>query len=123
MEANNFVCPDCKTSNSWTAFTNQMLPVWHDANGITQYHVPPELACLREEGKLLIQQVAVYVPLQHLMYGQVGAQGHIVSFPQNFASVCKTLPRLPDDVLAVRVIKRFKLSDGEISSKASKNES
>ena len=41
MEANNFVCPDCKTSNNWKAFTNQMLPVWQIANGITQYHVHP----------------------------------------------------------------------------------
>ena len=59
MEANNFVSPDCKTSNNWTAFTNQMLLVWYDANGIPQYHVPPKFACLREGEKLLIQQVAV----------------------------------------------------------------
>ena len=77
MEANNFVCPDCKNSNNWAAFTNQMLPVWYNANGRAQYHVPPKLSCLQEGEKRLIQQVAVYVPLQRLMHGQVGARGHI----------------------------------------------
>jgi hypothetical protein len=72
---------------------------------------------LQEGEKLLIQQVSVYVPLQHLMYGQVGARGHIVSFPQNVLSVCKTLPCLPDHVQAVRVIKNFRLNDRTISSK------
>ena len=86
-----------------------MLPVWYDEAGQVQYHVPPQLSCLREGEKLLIQQVAVYVPLHHLMYGQIGCRGHIVSFPQNISSVCKTLPRLPSNVSTVRVIKRFKL--------------
>jgi hypothetical protein len=113
-----FTCQECKKSNNWTAFGNSMLPVWYDEHGHVQYHVPSELSSLREGEKLLIQQVAVYVPLQHLMYGQVGARGHIVSFPQNISSVCKTLPRLPDGVTVIRVIKRFKLSDGEISSKS-----
>jgi hypothetical protein len=72
---------------------------------------------LQEGEKLLIQQVSVYVPLQHLMYGQVGARGHTVSFPQDVSSVCKTLPRLPDNVQVVQVIKNFGLNDGTISSK------
>jgi hypothetical protein len=66
---------------------------------------------------LIIQQVSVYVPLQHLMYGQVGARGHIVSFPQNVLSVCKKLPCLPDHVQVVRVIKNFQLNNGTTSSK------
>lgn len=92
--------------------------MWVDKNLVVQYHVPPELACLREGEKLLIQQVSVYVPLHHLMYGQIGCRGHIVSFPQSVSSVCTTLPRLPKEVDIVRVIKRFKLGDGEISSKS-----
>jgi hypothetical protein len=114
----NFICQECKkTGNNWSTFKDAMLPVWYDESGHVQYHVPPELTCLREGEKLLIQQVAVYVPLHHLMFGQIGARGHIVSFPQDISSVCTTLPRLPSQVNMVRVIKRFKLGNGEISSK------
>jgi hypothetical protein len=42
-----------------------MWPIWIDKNKIIQYHVPKELADLGEGKKLLIQQVSVYVALQH----------------------------------------------------------
>jgi hypothetical protein len=51
------------------------------------------------------------------MFGQLGAKGHIVSFPQNVSEVCKVLPRLPAQVSLIRVVKHFKLPDGEITSK------
>jgi Helitron helicase-like domain at N-terminus len=108
-----YTCDQCNV----LCFPEVSLPIWFDENNNVQYHVPAELAVLREGEKLLIQQVSVYVPLQHLMYGQVGARGHIVSFPQDVSSVCKTLPRLPDNVQVVRVIKNFRLNDGTISSK------
>lgn len=108
-----YICEQC----IGTVASPESLPVWFDKNNMVQYHVPHELAGLREGEKLLIQQVSVYVPLQHLMYGQVGARGHIVSFPQNVMSVCKTLPRLPEHVQVVRVIKNFRLSDGTVSNK------
>jgi hypothetical protein len=109
---NQLICADCrfiKSSND-SAITN--LPIWIDKNQIVQYYVP------KEGEKLLIQQVSVYVPLQHLSYGQLGARGHIVSFPQNLLSICRTLPRLPGNVDVVQVIKNFKLNDGAISSKS-----
>jgi Helitron helicase-like domain at N-terminus len=115
-DRDEFICPGCLGSNIWSAYPDKTLPVWFDDNGIIQYFVPEELKCLREGEKLLIQQISVYVPLQHLSYGQVGARGHIVSFPQDVLSVCRTLPRLPGNVQAVKVIKNFKLSDGSISS-------
>jgi hypothetical protein len=118
MRSDTYTCPDCSRGNSWSAYQDKTLPVWIDTNKIVQYHVPEELVGLREGEKLLIQQISVYVPLQHLMYGQVGARGHIVSFPQDVLSVCSTLPRLPSNVQVVRVIKNFKLSDGSISSKS-----
>jgi hypothetical protein len=113
---NGHICRDCSGGNIWSAFPEKTLPVWFDVDGVIQYYVPEELKCLREGEKLLIQQISVYVPLQHLSYGQVGARGHIVSFPQDILTVCKTLPRLPGNVKVVKVIKNFKLSDGTISS-------
>jgi hypothetical protein len=75
-----------------------MQPIWMDDNGNLQFHVPDVLSCLHEGEKLLIQKVSVYVPLHHLMHGQLGARGHIVSFPQNISEVCDILPRLSEDV-------------------------
>lgn len=85
------------------------LPIWH-ADGKPQYGVPEELSSLREGEKLLIQQIAPYVPLQHLQHGAYGSQGHVCSFPQQIEDVCTTLPRKKAN--AIKVIKHYKLSDG-----------
>jgi hypothetical protein len=112
------LCSSCAAGGQSNYNYTNMLPLWIDEKGEQQFHVPKVLSCLREGEKLLIQQVSVYVPLHHLMYGQLGARGHIVSFPQDITDVCKKLPRLPSDVSLVRVVKHFKLPDGEISSKS-----
>jgi Helitron helicase-like domain at N-terminus len=109
-----YICKDCKANK--TKKEDVLLPVWYK-QGIAQYHVPPELSELREGEKLLIQQVSVFVPLHHLKFGQVGTRGHVISFSQDLSSLCKTLPRLPDNVETVRVIKRFKKECGEIGTK------
>ena len=116
--ANQDQCINCSRSKASKDKYIDMLPLWEDDNNVKQYHVPDELKCLREGEKLLIQQISMYVPLHHLKYGQLGAQGHIVSFPQDISTVCNILPRLPSDVSLIRVVKHFKLSDGECSSKS-----
>ena len=96
-------------------------PTWTeklDTEDRIHYDVPEVLKILREGEKLLIQQVSVYVPLHHLSYGQLGAKGHIVSFPQDISEVCSVLPRLPKDVSTIKVVKYFKLPEGEIESKS-----
>ena len=111
------LCVSCAKGNKWCQSYTDMLPVWFDENNVAQFHVPQELSCLREGEKLLIQQISVYVPLHHLKYGQLGARGHIVSFPQDITNVvCKQLPRTPSNIDFIRVVKRFKLSDGELKS-------
>jgi len=112
------LCKNCASGNKWTQSYTEMLPVWKDDFNNTQFFVPECLTSLTEGEKLLIQQISVYVPLHHLKYGQLGVKGHIVSFPQDISEICKELPRLPTNVSFVRVVKHFKLSDGEISSKS-----
>ena len=112
------LCKSCAASSSWTDNYPGMLPLWMDKQNVLQFCLPKELLCLREGEKLLIQQISVYVPLHHLMYGQLGAKGHIVSFPQDISEVCTRLPKLPSAISLIRVVKHFKLQDGEISSKS-----
>ena len=70
-----------------------------------EFPITDELKCLMEGEKLLIQQVAAYVPLLHLQNGQIGSRGHVCSFVQDISSICTVLPRLPDDVHFVKVVK------------------
>ena len=92
------LCKMCQASHTNKENMNKNLPIWYDKKGIVQYHLPEELQCLREGEKLLIQQVAAYVPLLHLKDGQIGSRGHVCSFVQDISSICTVLPRLPDDV-------------------------
>jgi hypothetical protein len=61
-----FLCPTCQASQATEENMKKELPIWLDKEGIVQYNLPEQLKCLREGEKLLIQQVAVYVPLLHL---------------------------------------------------------
>src|SRR5687767_14668721 len=93
------------------------LPIWYNKDGIIQYHLPSQLKCLQEGEKLLIQQVAAYVPLLHLQDGQIGSRGHVCSFVQDISSVCTKLPQLPDNVQFVKVVKKYLQEGGEVASK------
>ena len=99
-----------------TKKSGNKLSIWYDKKGIVQYHLPEQLQCLREGEKLLIQQVAAYVPLLHLKDGQNGSRGHVCSFVQDISSVCTILPRLPDDIQFVKVVKKYLQEGGEIAS-------
>ena len=107
----------CQTLRTNKEKMEKDLPIWYDKEGIVQYYLPEQLQCLREGEKLLIQQVAAYVPLLHLKDGQIGAKGHVCSFVQDITSVCTILPRLPDDVQFVKVVKKYLQEGGEIASK------
>ena len=52
-----------------------------------------------------------------LKNGQIRSRGHVCSFVQDISSVCTELPRLPDDVQFVKVVKKYLQEGGGISSK------
>jgi hypothetical protein len=108
----------CQASHASKESLEKDLPIWYDKKGIVQYHLPPQLGCLREGEKLLIQQVAAYVPLLHLKDGQIGSRRHVCSFVQDILTVCTILPRLPDDIQFVKVVKNYLVEGGEIASKS-----
>ena len=113
------ICNECKNNKVWQYQNPDIrLPIWYDNNNLPQYTVPKELSCLREAEKLLISQVSVYIPLQHLSFGQLGAKGHVCCFEKNLSDICTTLPRLPSDVTVVRILRKFTNEEGEVTSKA-----
>ena len=76
---NKFLCTKCQASHTNKENNIKDLPIWYDKNEIPQYYLPEQLQSLREGEKLLIQQVAAYVPLLHLKDGQIGSRGHVCS--------------------------------------------
>jgi hypothetical protein len=111
------MCQDCRGSKfrkdedqlSW-------LPVWYDDHDNVRYDLPVELQDLREGEKLLLQQLSPYIPLQHLQHGSYGSKGHVCCFPQRVDDICRSLPRQPNDVRVVRVVKHFRKKNGDTGS-------
>lgn len=116
-QRNPLICSTCQASGTNWQDKVKDLPIWYDEKDNVQFYLPDELKCLREGEKLLIQQVAAYVPLQHLQSGQIGSRGHVCSFVQDISSICTVLPRLPDDVQFVKVVKKYLQEGGQIGSK------
>lgn len=110
-------CERCKYRKETIDTISSRLPIWIDDSNSVRYDLPLELTDLREAEKLLIAPVLLYVPLHHLERGQIGCKGHVCCFPQDISSIATTLPRLPKDVVIVKVIKRFKDDAGDIQIK------
>ena len=66
---------------------------------------------------MLIQRLSVYVPVYHLYKGQTACKGHCAAFQQDISSIVNELPRLPEDVEFVQVIKKYKDSKGDLGEK------
>ena len=104
----------CHKDNSRTP----LLPIWYNDNNEPQYQLPAQLIDLREAEKLLISMVSVYVPVHHLSIGQLGCKGHVCCFQKNLTDLCTTLRRIPTDISVIRVLQKFKNTDGEVTLKA-----
>lgn len=109
------ICERCRRKACAKSYTieNDMLPVWTDDEGQVHYEVPRELFELTIAEVLLIQRVAPLVPLVHIRNGTLGIKGHVCSFTQDINEVATTLPRLPSNVTAVKMVRTFVGSTGE----------
>ena len=111
------ICKNCKVRNEERKRNGQAkkiprhLPVWYDLENKARFDIPKELSELREGEKLMIQQIAPYIPLVHLRHGVHGSRGHVCSFPQEIEEICKILPR--KKVKALKVIKSFNTKEKE----------
>ena len=111
-------CNKCKNLKKVDLECNhQWLPTWKDSNNKIHYEVPKELAVLREGEKLLIQRLSVYVPVYHLYKGQTASKGHCAAFKQDINTIADRLPRLPEKVEFVQIIKKYRDSNGDAGEK------
>lgn len=114
LRLSDSVCARCRRKGTAESNTesNKMLPIWHDDDGTPQYHVPPELSELTVAEVLLIQRVSPLVPIVHIRNGTMGLKGHVCSFQQDVNSVATSLPNLPENVKAVKMVRTYKDADG-----------
>lgn len=115
----NSICSRCQKKDRKENYSaqNNMLPTWTDDDGATRLDVPKELSELTIAETLLIQRVAPLVPLVYIRNGTLGIKGHVCSFLQNINEVATKLPRLPENVKAIKMVRTFTGSDGQISTK------
>ena len=71
-----------------------------------------ELECLTIAEKLLIQRVSPLIPIHHIKNGTLGIKGHVCSFMQNIDELVSSLPKLPKEVKAIRMIRTHEGLDG-----------
>ena len=107
------ICSKCYGNYDYSE-KNSMVPIWVDDHGVTHRDIPEELALLTIAEKLLIQRVSPLVPIVHIKNGTLGIQGHVCSFMQNIQDLAQTLPQLPQDVKALRMIRTYEGATGEI---------
>lgn len=114
------VCARCRRKETAESNTlsNKMLPIWYDDVNKAQYHVPSELSCLTIAEILLIQRVSPLVPIVHIRNGTMGLKGHVCSFQQDVNSVATSLPKLPEHVKAVRMVRTYKDAEGNMQMRS-----
>ena len=110
------LCKKCKIDKyKWNA-KNKMLPLWYKDpvnEKRPMYGLPLALKNLRIGEQLLIQMAAPYVPVYHLKKGQTGIKGHVCSFAQNVEEVYDRLPRMPEDITLVKMVRAIKRKDDD----------
>jgi len=101
------LCAKCRSKMTKESYgtKNAMLPIWYDEGGIQHNEIPPELSSLTIAELLLIQRVSPLVPIVHIRNGTMGLRGHVCSFMQDINSIASTLPNLPANVTAVKMVK------------------
>jgi Helitron helicase-like domain at N-terminus len=114
------MCHDCvKLKNVKFFEEKKLLPVWYNREGVTQYHVPDELACLTLAEKMLIQLASPFIPLQHIKKGIFGLKGHVCCFEQDVVTFVNTLPRHPTEVTVLKVLKEVAVEIGGTGTRTS----
>ena len=116
IKKDSFICKLCNTKHSYDKKDPYLLPAWIDKNNDkVHFELPNELLKLTEAEKLLIQRSSTYIPLVHMSKGQLGLHGHVCSFPQNVQDIVDVLPRLPEDITIVKVIRKTNDTEGNIN--------
>ena len=71
-------CTKTRSTSESDLINKNFLPIWTDNNGNVRYDLPSELQDLSLTERLLIQKIAVLIPVVHMYQGQLGLNGHSV---------------------------------------------
>ena len=112
----DYICSTCTNKKKTYTTENIMQPVWYYQD-VAQYDVPKALFNLTIGEQLLIQIIAPYVPIVHIKNGALGSKGHTCSFMQEVSELCHVLPRQPNNVTALKFIRHYKSSSGDVKSR------
>ena len=120
LQVRKSLCKTCAKKSRIQSYgvENHALPVWYDDNQTVHYTIPDELKDLTIAEILLIQRIAPLVPIVHIRNGTLGIKGHVCSFVQDISSVASSLPRLPESVKAVKMIRTYTDADGNHETRA-----
>jgi len=66
----------------------------------------------------LIQMASPFIPDIHIKNGTLGSRGHCCSFPQQIEQLFSILPRTPDNVKLIKLIRNFASKEGAVTTKA-----
>ena len=99
-----------RSSSERDLMKKNFLPIWTDNDGNVRYDLPSELQDLSLAERLLIQKIAVLIPVVHMYQDQLGLNGHSVMFRKDLSVLCNELPRIKVDL--IHVIREINLSDG-----------
>jgi hypothetical protein len=99
---------------------NRVVPYWIYIHGSRHTTVPEELYCLTFVEKQRIAVASSHMSLIHLKNGTLVSKGHHVAVEQNISKLFLVLPRHPDDVDMLRIIRSGRFSDQEFYEKVFK---
>ena len=116
-KSSNLCCSCAKFTESKIEALKEGLPIWKSEKGKVHFELPEALLGLREGEKMMIQRVNVYVNIHYLHLGQTGNKGHCTAFRQDISKIAQVLPRLPEDIQFLQVIKKTTDADKNICEK------
>jgi hypothetical protein len=107
------ICGSCAHNRARDTVQNWVIPYWLDRHGTIHTYLPRELNYITFAEKQLIALASSHMSFIHLNNGALGSRGHCVSVEQKISELFTTLPRKPDDLNLLNVMRSGRSSDNE----------
>ena len=112
-----FVCNSCNTNYEKYSVNNYIVPYWIDDEGTKHTDIPNQLIDLTYAEKQLIALASSHMNLVHLKNGTLGSTGHVVALEQDLSEIAMVLPRLPDTINVIKILRKGVTKDQDTYQK------